>query len=95
MRAHDDYPMSNGRNFDEILRLLTAMQTSDAYKVSAPADWRPGEDVIVPPRSSCGALMDRMSNPGKDVVCQDWFFSFKKPDLAAVEAAGAPAPVRN
>ncbi|MDQ7049436.1 MAG: peroxiredoxin [Enterobacterales bacterium] len=43
------YPMSVGRNFDEILRVLDALQTGDKYSVATPADWRPGNDVIIPP----------------------------------------------
>ncbi|MCB1430274.1 MAG: peroxiredoxin [Nitratireductor sp.] len=42
------YPMTIGRNFDEILRVIDALQTSDAKKVAMPADWRPGADVIIP-----------------------------------------------
>ena len=43
------YPMSVGRNFDEILRVIDALQTGDRHKVATPADWRPGEKVIIPP----------------------------------------------
>ena len=43
------YPLSTGRNFDEIYRLVVALQTADAFEVATPADWRPGDDVIVPP----------------------------------------------
>jgi len=43
------YPMSVGRNFDEILRVIDALQTGDKYSVATPADWRPGIDVIIPP----------------------------------------------
>lgn len=43
------YPMSVGRNFDEILRVIDALQTGDANKIATPADWVPGEDVIIPP----------------------------------------------
>lgn len=43
------YPMSVGRNFDEILRVIDALQTSDKYQVATPADWRPGKKVIIPP----------------------------------------------
>ncbi len=43
------YPMSCGRNFDEILRVIDALQTSDAYKIATPADWTPGNKVIIPP----------------------------------------------
>ena len=41
------YPKSAGRNFDEILRVLDALQLSDAAPFSTPADWRPGERAIV------------------------------------------------
>lgn len=41
------YPMTTGRNFDEILRVLDAMQLSAAHKVATPANWKPGEDVII------------------------------------------------
>lgn len=77
VRALIYYPLSNGRNFAEILRLLKAMQTSDKYKVATPADWQPGDDVIVPPPGSCGIAKDRMQNQGKDYKCLDWFMCFK------------------
>jgi thioredoxin-dependent peroxiredoxin len=41
------YPMTTGRNFDEVLRVLDALQLSAAYKVATPANWKPGEDVII------------------------------------------------
>lgn len=43
------YPMSVGRNFDEIQRVIQSLQFGDAHKVATPADWRPGERVIIPP----------------------------------------------
>ena len=43
------YPMSVGRNFDEILRVIDALQTGDAHRIATPADWWPGKDVIIPP----------------------------------------------
>ncbi|MGB3243982.1 MAG: peroxiredoxin [Sulfitobacter sp.] len=46
------YPMSVGRNFDEILRVVDALQTGDNFKVATPADWVPGKDVIIPPSVS-------------------------------------------
>ena len=42
------YPMNVGRNFDEILRVIDALQLADARKVAMPADWRPGDRVIIP-----------------------------------------------
>lgn len=41
------YPMTTGRNFDEILRALDSLQLTTKHKVATPADWRPGEDVII------------------------------------------------
>ena len=78
VRAVLYYPLSNGRNFQEIKRLLVAMQTSDKHEVATPADWKPGEEAIVPPPGSCGAAKERVEKPVKDVRCQDWFFCFKK-----------------
>ncbi len=48
LRAMVYYPMSNGRSIDEFVRLLQAMQTSDANKIATPEGWTPGCDVIVP-----------------------------------------------
>ncbi len=78
IRALIYYPLSNGRNFQEIKRLLMAMQTSDANKVATPADWQPGDDVIVPPPGSCGAAKDRAEKAEAGVKCYDWFFCTKK-----------------
>jgi alkyl hydroperoxide reductase subunit AhpC len=41
------YPMTTGRNFDEILRVLDSMQLTAKYKVATPANWKPGDDVII------------------------------------------------
>lgn len=78
IRALIYYPLSNGRNFHEIKRLLLAMQTSDKYKVATPADWEPGEEVIVPPPGSCGAAKERVETKDEDIRCVDWFLCFKK-----------------
>jgi thioredoxin-dependent peroxiredoxin len=42
------YPMSTGRNFDEVLRVLDALQLTDGYTVATPANWKDGDDVIIP-----------------------------------------------
>jgi peroxiredoxin (alkyl hydroperoxide reductase subunit C) len=78
VRALLYYPLSNGRNLQEIKRLLIAMQTSDKHKVATPADWQPGEEVIVPPPGSCGAAKERMESTDSSVRSIDWFLSFKK-----------------
>jgi thioredoxin-dependent peroxiredoxin len=46
------YPMSTGRNFDEVLRLLDSCQLTTKHTVATPVNWRPGEDVIIPPSIS-------------------------------------------
>lgn len=78
VRALLYYPLSNGRNFQEIKRLLMAMQMSDKHKVATPADWQPGEEVIVPPPGSCGAAKERVESTDPSVRCIDWFLCFKK-----------------
>lgn len=78
VRAILYYPLSNGRDINEILRLVIALQTSDEYGVATPANWRPGEDVIVPPPGSCGVAKERVTKPDPDVKCLDWFMCLKK-----------------
>ncbi len=75
VRAIIYYPLSLGRNFDELKRALIAMQTADKYAIATPADWRPGEDVIVPTAGSCGVAKERMES--EDIKCSDWFFCTK------------------
>jgi peroxiredoxin (alkyl hydroperoxide reductase subunit C) len=77
IRAIIYYPLSLGRNFDELYRALIAMKTADAFSVATPADWRPGDDVIVPPAGSCGLAKERMESK-EDIKCYDWFFCTKK-----------------
>jgi peroxiredoxin (alkyl hydroperoxide reductase subunit C) len=85
------YPLSLGRNFDELKRVIIALQTADAMSIATPADWRPGDEVIVPPPGSCGVAKDRVEEPAEGVTVVDWFFSTKKVSAAEVEAAiGAP-----
>jgi len=77
VRAILYYPLSNGRNMQEIKRLVMAMQYSDQFKIATPANWQPGEDVIVPPPGSCGAAKQRVEKPDPDVKCLDWFLCLK------------------
>lgn len=46
------YPMTSGRNFDEVLRLLDSIQLNAKHTVATPVNWRPGEDIIIPPTVS-------------------------------------------
>ena len=80
------YPLSLGRNFDELKRVLIGLQTADEFGVALPADWQPGDEVIVPTAGSCGVAKSlptagscgvaksRMDGDDKDLKCYDWFF---------------------
>jgi peroxiredoxin (alkyl hydroperoxide reductase subunit C) len=72
------YPLSMGRNFDEIKRIIQALQKADSDQCATPADWRPGDDVIVPTAGSCGTAKERMESTDKDMYCLDWFLCFRK-----------------
>ena len=72
------YPLSTGRNFDEIKRIVTALQKADSDGVATPADWRPGNDVIIPTAGSCGTAKERMESKDENMYCLDWFMCFKK-----------------
>ncbi len=75
VRAIIYYPSSNGRNMDEILRLVDALQYSDKHGVATPANWKVGEKVIVPPPSTKDDADKRMKENYEKV---DWFLSYKK-----------------
>jgi len=77
VRAILYYPLSNGRNMEEIKRLLIAMQHSDEHQIATPANWELGDDVIVPPPGSCGMANERVEKPAKDTKVLDWFLSLK------------------
>lgn len=70
------YPLSLGRNFDELYRVIIALQTADKFDVATPADWQPGDDVIIGPAGSCGTAKERMES--EELECEDWFFCHKK-----------------
>ncbi|MFI3257983.1 MAG: peroxiredoxin [Spirochaetales bacterium] len=72
------YPLSTGRNFDEIKRVILALQKADADSVATPADWRPGDDVIVPTAGSCGVAKERMEKQNDNEYCLDWFMCFRR-----------------
>lgn len=92
------YPLSLGRNFDELLRVIKVLQTADHFAVATPADWRPGEPIIVPTAGSCGTGKERMEGHVEGVKCEDWFFCTKDISADAIEsairAAEMPMPQR-
>ena len=83
------YPLSLGRNFDELYRVLIGLQTADNFSVALPADWHPGDDVIVPTAGSCGVAKQRMENK-KDMKCYDWFFCTRKLSKEDIEKSLKP-----
>jgi peroxiredoxin (alkyl hydroperoxide reductase subunit C) len=77
IRALLYYPLSLGRNIDEVLRVFDALQTAEANACATPANWRPGEPVIVPaPITQADADARVASGNGYEV--KDWYFSKKK-----------------
>ncbi len=76
IRAMIYYPLTTGRNTDEILRLTRALQTSDQHKVATPANWRPGDKVIVPPPLTQESADERVKD--KTLDCKDWYFCKKE-----------------
>ncbi|WP_291855691.1 peroxiredoxin [Marinilabilia sp.] len=69
------YPLNVGRNMDEILRVLKALQVSDEYKVALPLDWKPGDQVIVPPPKTLEEMEKRNKETGIDRI--DFYLSRK------------------
>jgi peroxiredoxin (alkyl hydroperoxide reductase subunit C) len=72
------YPLANGRNIDEIIRLLDSLQTSAKHAVATPCNWRPGDKVIIPPPRNVEALQQRMAR--KDMEHVDFYLGFKALD---------------
>lgn len=75
LRAMMYYPMSNGRSMDEFVRLVKAMQTSDANACATPEAWQPGDKVIVPPPSTTEEAKERMASG--EYECVDFYFCKK------------------
>jgi peroxiredoxin 2/4 len=76
VRAVIYYPMSCGRNMDEVLRVLDALQTADKHGVATPANWTVGQDVIIPPPQTQADAENRVKQSDLDV--KDWYFAKKK-----------------
>ncbi|MDW8071181.1 MAG: peroxiredoxin [Anaerolineae bacterium] len=74
LRAMIYYPLTTGRNTDEILRLIDALQTTDRHGVATPANWRPGDKVIVPPPHTTADAEQRLT---AGYECKDWYFCMK------------------
>lgn len=75
LRAMIYYPLTTGRNTDEILRLIDALQTTDKHGVATPANWRSGDKVILPPPKTIEGAAERLK---AGYECTDWFFCKKE-----------------
>lgn len=75
------YPLTNGRNIDEVIRLLDSLQTSSKHAVATPCNWRPGERVIIPPPRNVEALQQRMARTDMEHV--DFYLGYKKLETPA------------
>jgi len=75
IRAMLYYPLTTGRNMDEILRIIDALQTTDKHKVATPANWRPGDPVVVPPPTTVEQVEERLK---QGYECKDWYLCTKK-----------------
>ena len=75
LRAMIHYPMNVGRNFDEIARVVDALQTADEHGVACPANWKAGDAVIVPAPTTVAAAQARIHD--KHLQVTDWYLSRK------------------
>ncbi|MEZ5048069.1 MAG: peroxiredoxin [Saprospiraceae bacterium] len=71
------YPLNVGRNMDEILRALNALQVADKNKVALPLDWKPGDKVIIPPPKTLAEMEERLA----DTSCEKVDFYLAKKSL--------------
>lgn len=78
IRAIIYYPLTTGRNFEEIRRVILALQKADAEHCSTPAQWVPGKDVIIPTPTTCEAAERGMLNNSDTEYSLDWFLRFRK-----------------
>lgn len=79
IRAILVYPLTNGRNIPEILRLVDALQKSDSEKVVTPAGWTPGMPVLAPPPTDYKGLLERVNCPQcLGLNCVDWYWCYKQ-----------------
>ncbi|WAA11880.1 peroxiredoxin [Fervidibacillus halotolerans] len=76
IRAIIYYPLTTGRNMDEILRLVKALQTTDQHGVATPANWREGDKVILPTPPNIEVAEERMKD--ESLECVDWYFCKKQ-----------------
>lgn len=86
IRAIIYYPLALGRNFEEIKRVLIGLQTIDNFHIALPADWNPGDDIIVPAAANANDADKAMHDASRGMKCYDWFFCVRPLPKQEVEA---------
>ena len=76
IRALLYYPLNAGRNVDEIVRLVTALQTADKHACATPANWQEGEKVVLPPPKTVAEVEDRLAQSQQDT--KDFYLTLKE-----------------
>ena len=71
------YPQTTGRNIKEILRILIALKTTDAFGISTPSDWMPGMPVIEPSPQTSADIQKRINVRNKNTDVQSWYLTFR------------------
>lgn len=75
------YPLTTGRYIPEIIRIIQALQTTDKHKVVTPANWQPGDEVLLPAPMTYEDLLMREEDPKSlGLDCVDWYLCFKNLD---------------
>jgi peroxiredoxin (alkyl hydroperoxide reductase subunit C) len=75
IRALIYYPMTVGRNVDEVIRLMQALQTADSNACSTPVNWKPGDKVVVPPPKTSAEVEERLSHT--DYEMRDFYLCLR------------------
>ena len=78
VRAILYYPMSTGRNIDELKRVVLSLQKHDEENISTPADWNPGDDVVMGSPLTLEEAENRVNGAGDDVISYEWYLTAKK-----------------
>ena len=78
IRAILFYPMSTGRNIDEIKRIILSLQKHDADNVSTPADWNPGDPVVIGAPLTLEDAKKRMEDADENTIPYSWYLTMRK-----------------
>ena len=78
IRSITYYPLTTGRNFAEIKRMIQAIQKADEVHMSTPANWQPGDDLIISTPITVEEAAAGMTSASEDEYALDWFLRFKK-----------------